>query len=296
MLTELRIKSFAIISELHLDFEQGLTVITGETGAGKSIILGALGLIQGERAAPDMIRTGEDEAVVEAVFNIAGHASIQEKLGGMGFEAGDALVLKRIVSRSEKNRVFINGSPATLGMLSALSESLIDICGQREHQVFLNPDNHIDILDDFGLLSAQRNEYGAIYARYQALREERRDLQGRLKSRNERSDYLTFQLQEIDQAALKKGEEEALQEEKKVLDNIARLEVHAGAAYENLYGREGSVLEQLVPYNPKSRRSTKSTAGSRHRHRISRPFITSWRKWRSRFGIITRLWWLILSA
>ena len=228
-----------------MSFEDGLTVLTGETGAGKSIILGALGLIQGDRATPDLIRTGEDEAVVEAVFDIADHAPIREKLRDMGFESGNDLVLKRIVSRAEKNRVFINGSPATLGMLTTLSEPLIDICGQREHQVFLNPENHIDILDDFGLLLLQRNEYEQVYGQYQALREQRRELRARARNRGERADYLAFQLQEIDQAALRDGEDEALQEEKKFLTSIQKLETHAGVAYDELYGREGSVLEML---------------------------------------------------
>lgn len=245
MLTDLRIKNFAIIGELQISFGAGLTVLTGETGAGKSIIMGALGLVQGDRATPDLIRTDEDEAVVEAVFDIADRVPIQEKLREMGFEAGNDLVLKRIVSRSEKNRVFINGSAATLGMLTTLSDPLIDICGQREHQVFLNPDNHIDILDDFGRLLSQRNEYAEVYGKYQALRDHRRELQSRAKNRGERLDYLTFQLQEIDQAALREGEEEALQEEKKILGNIAKLETHTDAAYDSLYGREGSVLEML---------------------------------------------------
>jgi len=245
MLTDLRIKNFAIIGELQITFGNGLTVLTGETGAGKSIILGALGLMQGDRASPDLIRTDEDEAVVEAVFDIADHPSIRQKLRDMGFEAGSDLVLKRIVSRSEKNRVFINGSAATLGMLTALSEPLIDICGQREHQVFLNLDNHIDILDDFGLLLAQRSEYAEVYGKYQDLQEQRRQLQARAKNRGERLDYLTFQLQEIDQAALREGEEEALQEEKKILSNIAKLETHTAAAFDGLYGREESVLTLL---------------------------------------------------
>lgn len=228
-----------------MSFGDGFTVLTGETGAGKSIILGALGLVQGDRATPDLIRTDEDEAVVEAVFDIADRAPIRGKLRDMGFEAGNDLVLKRIVSRSGKNRVFINGSAATLGMLASLSEPLIDICGQREHQVFLNSDNHIDILDDFGLLLAQRSEYAEVYGKYQALREQRRELQARAKNRGERLDYLAFQLQEVDQAALKEGEEEALQEEKKFLANIQKLETHTDLAYDGLYGREGSVLEVL---------------------------------------------------
>ncbi|MDX9746343.1 MAG: DNA repair protein RecN [Syntrophales bacterium] len=245
MLTDLRIKNFAIIGELQISLEEGLTVLTGETGAGKSIVLGALGLVQGDRATPDLIRTDEDEAVVEAVFDIAGRFTLQEKLREMGLEAADTLVLKRIVSRSERNRVFINGSSATLGMLTTLSEPLIDICSQREHQVFLNPDNHIDLLDDFGDLFPLRNEYEEMYGKYQTLREQRRALQKRAKNRDERVDYLTFQLREIDQSSLQEGEEEALREEKKFLTNIQKLESHANKAYDTLYGQDESILEKL---------------------------------------------------
>ena len=237
MLTDLRIKNFAIIAELQMSFEAGLTVLTGETGAGKSIVLGALGLIQGNRATPDLIRTGEEEAVVEAVFDVEGRDQVREKLREMGFDDGEDLSLKRIVSRAGKNRVFINGTPSTLGMLTAISESLINICGQREHQVLLNPDNHIDMLDGFGLLLPLRAEYEQLYERYLALREQRREMEARARNRVERADFLDFQLNEIDQAAFREGEEEVLLEEKKFLDNIQKLTVHADAAYDDLYGR-----------------------------------------------------------
>jgi DNA repair protein RecN (Recombination protein N) len=243
MLTDLRIKNFAIIGELQMSFGDGLTVLTGETGAGKSIILGALGLIQGDRATPDLIRTGEEEAVVEAIFDIGKRNPVREKLREMGFDDTEELALRRIVSRSGKNRVFINGTPSTLGMLTSISESLINICGQREHQVFLNPDSHIDILDAFGRLFALRGEYGQVYDRYMDLREKRIDLETRAKNRVERSDFLSFQLGEIDQAAFKEGEEEALQEEKRFLANIQKLTAHAEGAYDDLYGREQSALE-----------------------------------------------------
>jgi DNA repair protein RecN (Recombination protein N) len=245
MLTDLRIKNFAIIGALQMSFGDGLTVLTGETGAGKSIILGALGLIQGDRATPDLIRTGEEEAVVEAIFDIGNRNPVREKLREMGFDDGEELALRRIVSRSGKNRVFINGTPSTLGMLTSISESLINICGQREHQVFLNPDNHIDILDAFGRLLSLRGEYGQVYERYMALREKRRDLETRAKNRIERTDFLSFQLGEIDQAAFKAGEEEALQEEKRFLANIQKLTIHAEGAYDELYGREQSALEMI---------------------------------------------------
>lgn len=245
MLTDLRIRNFAIIAELQISFGAGLTVLTGETGAGKSIILGALGLIQGDRATPDLIRTGEEEAVVEAVFDIESREQVREKLREMGFDDGEDLALRRIVSRSGKNRVFINGTPSTLAMLTAISESLINICGQREHQVLLNPDNHVDMLDGFGLLLPLRRGYEQVYERYLSLREQRRELDMRARNRIERADFLGFQLNEIDQAACREGEEEALLEEKKILANVQKLMVHADTAYDVLYGREKSALEML---------------------------------------------------
>ena len=131
MLTELNISNFAIIDEMQVFFSDGLNVITGETGAGKSIIIGAVSLLLGDRASSDMIRSFEDSAVVQALFNIGEKEDLKEKLQHMGLHEGDDLMLRRVISRSGKNRVYINGQSATLGMLSAISESLINICGQH---------------------------------------------------------------------------------------------------------------------------------------------------------------------
>ena len=129
MLTELNIKKFAIIDELEISFRRGLNVITGETGAGKSIIIGAVGLLLGERASSDLIRSSEETAMVEALFDISDKEQLKEKLMSSGFYEGDELVIKRIVARSGKNRVYINGNLATLNMLSTLAESLVNISG-----------------------------------------------------------------------------------------------------------------------------------------------------------------------
>ncbi|TFG37737.1 MAG: DNA repair protein RecN, partial [Syntrophobacterales bacterium] len=169
MLRELSIKNLAIIDELKTSFTEGLNVISGETGAGKSIIMGALSLLLGDRASNDLIRSAEDAATVEALFDINGKREIREKLDSMGFYQGDDLIMKRIVSRSGKNRIYINGNLATLGMLSSLSEYLVNICGQHEHQVILDTDNHIDILDEFGDLLSLRTGYSNLYNEYEAL-------------------------------------------------------------------------------------------------------------------------------
>ncbi|MCX5853753.1 MAG: DNA repair protein RecN [Deltaproteobacteria bacterium] len=245
MLTELNITNFAIIDELKVSFSGGLNVITGETGAGKSIIIGAVSLLLGDRASSDMIRSFEDSALVEALFDIGEKEELREKLQRMGFPGGDELVLKRIVSRTGKNRVFINGQLANLSMLAAVSESLINICGQHEHQVILNAENHIDILDEFGGLFSLRSEYTEGYNAYQSLNERIRDLLSLKKTRGEKEDFLRFQLREIDDAGIGAGEDADLLEEKKVLTHVRKLMDHAGKAHDVLYSRSGSILEDI---------------------------------------------------
>jgi DNA repair protein RecN (Recombination protein N) len=245
MLTELSIRNFAIIDEMKVSFADGLNVLTGETGAGKSIIIGAVSLLLGDRASSDMIRSFEDSAVVEALFDVGEKQGLRERLREMGFHDGDELVLKRVVSRSGKNRVYINGQLATLGMLSDLSESLINICGQHEHQVILSAENHIDILDEFGGLLAFRSEYRELYDQYQSLNDKIRNLLTVKKNRGEREDLLRFQQNELDEAGICIGGDATLLEEKKVLNNVRKLMDFAERAHDALYGKTGSILEEL---------------------------------------------------
>jgi DNA repair protein RecN (Recombination protein N) len=245
VLTELNIKNFAIIDELTISFHKGLNVLSGETGAGKSIIIGAVSLILGDRASADMIRSSEDTATVEALFDISGHRDLKNRLAGMGELAGDELVVKRIVSRSGKNRVYINGGIANLNTLSVIGEPLINICSQHEHQLILDQEYHIDILDEFGGLLPLRRQYGDVYDEVQSLKSRLQELETFNRHRAEREELLRFQVREIEDAALYAGEEEALVEEKKVLGNVQKLMDHAGRAYESIYGKEGSVLQEL---------------------------------------------------
>ena len=245
MLTELSIRNFAIIDEMRVSFTDGLNVITGETGAGKSIIVGAVSLLLGERASADMIRSFEESATVEALFDIGEKDDLKKKIRQMGFHVGKELILKRIISRTGKNRVYIDGQLATLGMLSDISESLINICGQHEHQVILNADNHIDILDEFGDLLPIRLEYSDMYGKYISLKEKIKESLSVKKTRGEREDLLRFQSKEIGDAGVRAGEDAALLEEKKILNNMQRLMDHAASAHDVLYGRAGSVLGEL---------------------------------------------------
>jgi DNA repair protein RecN (Recombination protein N) len=245
MLAELTIRNFAIIDELKVAFTGGLNVVSGETGAGKSIIIGAVGLLLGDRASADMIRSFEDAAVVEALFEIAGQDALKRRIGEMGFGDGDDLVVRRVVSRSGKNRIYINGALASLGALAAIGESLINICGQHEHQLILAPDNHTDILDEFGGLVPLREAYRESHERYRELNAKRRELEDLQKRKAEREDLLRFQIGELSQAEIRTGEDEALAEEKKILANVQKLIDFAQSAHETLYGKAGSVLAEF---------------------------------------------------
>ncbi len=242
MLTELNIRNFAIIDELKIAFDGGLNVISGETGAGKSIIIGAVGLLLGDRANADMIRSFEDAAVVEALFNIRAYDGLQKKVREMGFGDGDELIVRRVVSRSGKNRIYINGALASLASLATIGESLINICGQHEHQMILDPENHTDVLDEFGGLLPLRSVYQEVYSRYRELNEKLRGLQDLRRKKDEREDLLRFQIGEISQADIRKDEDAALLDEKKILANVQKLIDFAETAYETLYGKGDSVL------------------------------------------------------
>ena len=157
----------------------------------------------------------------------------------------EELVVRRVVSRSGKNRVYINGALASLASLAAIGESLINICGQHEHQMILNPENHTDILDEFGGLLPLRSDYREAYDRYRSLKEKLRGLQELPRKREEREDLLRFQIGEIAQADVRAGEDAALLEEKKILANVQKLIDFAEGAYETLYGKGGSVLTEF---------------------------------------------------
>jgi DNA repair protein RecN (Recombination protein N) len=245
MLSELSIRDFAIIDELQVGFTGGLTVISGETGAGKSILIGAVGLLLGERASADMIRSFKEEAVVEALFDIRGQEALRTKINAMGFGDSSEIVIRRVVSRSGKNRVYINGRIGSLSSLVVLGEALINICGQNAHQTILNPDNQIDILDEFGTLLPLRAEYREIYDQYCLLREKLRLLEEKQGKRAEREELLRYQIEEISRAGIIAGEDALLADEKNILVNSKKLASLSQSAYETLYGKEQSVLSGL---------------------------------------------------
>jgi DNA repair protein RecN (Recombination protein N) len=246
MLQELIVKDFAIIDSLNLSFRGGLNVLSGETGAGKSIIVGALGLLMGGRASAELIRTAKEEAVVEAVFDVTDRRDIKDLLLSWDMETGDdQLLIRRTISKTGKNRIFIGERLATIQMLSQIGGRLIDISGQYSQQLLLQTENHIDILDAFGGLASFREEFQGLYSIYQERAAELRSLLTRQEERARKKELLEFQNEEILKAHLSPQEEEELKREKRVLANAQNLYEKTYGVYAGMYEDENASLTGL---------------------------------------------------
>ena len=247
MLTTLRIKNLALVSDLTLELQAGCNVITGETGAGKSVILGALNLVLGERADRTLIRSGEESCSVEAVFDIKKlRAPIKDFLEENGLEPCEEhqLVLKRSFTNAGTNRQFINGSPTTLATLGNIGEWLVDMHGPHDHQSLLHPARQLLILDAFGGLEAEREAFGGLIRRRNALDGEKAALVVDEKTYSQQLDLLRFQVQEISAARLQPEEEQSVEEEFNRASNAARLLQLSQAALDALSENENSLLSQ----------------------------------------------------
>lgn len=245
MLKELRITNFAIIDALHVHFHQGLHVFTGETGAGKSIIIEALSLALGGRASAEMIRSGEDTATIEAAFDLAGHREVIELARGHGIDIdGEELLIKRAISAS-RNRVYVNGALSTVAVLALLGSKLVEIHGQYEQQTLLHPEHQLDIFDSYAGVLELRYSLERQYYYLQGLRKRLAELTAQADERLRRQQLLQFQLQEIDQAQLRSGEEEELKGERHVLMHTEKLLQITQSSSELLYAGEDTVVERL---------------------------------------------------
>lgn len=245
MLTDLTIKNVAIIDTLQITFKSGLTVLTGETGAGKSIIIDAVGLIMGNRASGDLIRSGEEEAVVEALFDISALPEIKQQLSEAGFDCEDELLIKRSLSRLGKNKIFINGGMATLTLLSDIAPRLINIYGQHDSQILLKPENHLRLLDSFAGIGELRQKFTNLFSRLASIRETLAGLEHAEREAERRLDLLSYQSEEIGKAELKPGETEQLEEQRQLLASAEKLGGVSSEAFDRLYGGDGALLGQL---------------------------------------------------
>jgi len=245
MLTDLTIRNLAIIDSLQVSFAPGLNILTGETGAGKSIIIDAVNLLLGSRGGSDLIRSGTEEAAVEALFDISGLEELRRDLAERGVDCDGDLLIKRSISRSGKNRVFINGGLSTIAQLGDITRNLVNIYGQHESQTLLKVENHLEMLDGFAGVASLRREFAGIFRSFRTVEEELRQLEQGERDALRRADILAFQVDEIAAAALVPGEDEQLDQERHLLSNGEKLLSRTESAYDTLYGGERSLLGSL---------------------------------------------------
>ncbi|MEC4890090.1 MAG: DNA repair protein RecN [Nitrospira sp.] len=247
MLTELRILNFAILEELSLQFEAGFTILTGETGAGKSLLIDAIALLVGGRASAEHIRHGQDEASLEAAFQIHDRHPLLSRLRGQGVlgAADSQLIVRRVISRSGRNRVYLNGSMCSLHALEELGGTLVDIHGQHDQQSLLSPSTQLEVVDAFGGLQELRGRYRQAYDAWKSLCEERDGVSALMQERAGREEFLRFQHAELEEAALQAGEDEALQQERRRLGASQRIGALTAEVLDRLHADGQGVLVNL---------------------------------------------------
>jgi DNA repair protein RecN (Recombination protein N) len=244
MLTELRISNVAIIDELQLRFAPGMNVLTGETGAGKSIIMRAIGVLCGDRAATDMVRSDAEEAEIEGLFDLAdtGTDFLQES----GVPVADELVMRRVITRTGKGRAYVNGRLATAALLSQLGGRLIHVYGQLEHALLLKPESHLELLDLFAKLDAPRAQIAEAHAAFRAAADRLAALTSGADSARQRLELLRFQVKELRDAQLTDGEEARLQQERELQRHAEKLTHICRQSEEALYSADDAVAGTLA--------------------------------------------------
>jgi DNA repair protein RecN (Recombination protein N) len=247
VLTELRIRNFAIIDAIELEFADGFTVFTGETGAGKSILVDAVDLLVGGRASADLIRSGAEEAEVSGVFSLKEASPVAQLLHEQDLleRGATEVILRRILSREGRHRIYVNGRPAPLGALQALRGLLVDIHGQHDHQSLFRPTVQLDLLDEVGGLADARVAYEAAFARWRELDARLTERRDTLADRRAREDLLRYQVEEITSANLRRGEDRELEREKLLRSQGRRLAELVQATYGPLYEEDPSLLQGL---------------------------------------------------
>ena len=248
MLQALTIQDLAIIEDTTLELSDGLNVLTGETGAGKSIIIEALSLVLGDRAEVDLIRRGRERAEVSALFRLGPDSPARARLLELDLvdsDDADQLLVRRVVAPHGKGRVYVNGRPATVGTLAALTRGLVDVSSQHQHTQLLDPTSHLDILDRFGGLRRERDAYDRAWAALQAAKSHEAAVQKRAAERAKREDFVRFQLAELDEVDPKIGEEDELEAERGRLAHADRLVAGASEVAALLRDGGGAPLEKL---------------------------------------------------
>lgn len=247
MLTQLRVRDYAVLDDVSLELGPGLSALSGETGAGKSLLVGALSLLLGERAAADVVRTGAERAVVEGGFDVSARPELAPRLAELGIEPEDGLlILKREIAASGRSRAWVNGSPATASLVGELGSALVDLHGQHEHQALLRPEEQRRILDAFAGAAEVAEEVAERFAERARLARELEDADAHRRELEARADFLRFQRDEIAGAKLTEGEDRQLEAEARRLEHAGELAAESGALHEGLYAGEDSVSDRLA--------------------------------------------------
>jgi DNA repair protein RecN (Recombination protein N) len=245
MLLTLHIKNYALIEDLRLEFSEGLNIFTGETGAGKSIIIESLGLILGERASAQAVRKGSGHCFISGQFDCSHLKALQKYLADQGLSGDGDLILRREIDAAGKSRAFVNDLPVGLATLHAIGEHLVDVHGQHEHQSLIKTTAQRHMLDRFGELEDLREEVGKSFALWRELSAQLQSQQMSAQERQRLIDLYAFQQKEIDAARLVPGEEEEIDQALPQLKNAGKLKILTDEAYQILYGTDGAVVERL---------------------------------------------------
>ncbi len=246
MLQELSIRNFAIIDDLNISFSGGLTVLSGETGAGKSIIINAVNLLLGSRAVSKLIRTGSDTAELEALFFINPDTPVAKLMEEHGYDPSEGLLVRRIISSSDRHRIYINGRIATMQLLASITENLASISGQHAHQVLLKEDQHLLILDQFGGLVPLREKVRDLYNQIVPLTEKLKKYENLEKNQAEHIELIQFQKNEFEAISFSVDEDHQLEKEMIKLKNSENLYKIIHSSVQEIYSKQGAVIERLV--------------------------------------------------
>ena len=246
MLKSLEVKDYALIEHISIEFGSGLNIITGETGAGKSILIDAMSLLLGERASTEVVRKGAQKSVVEGIFDVKENKKVKSLLEENDVDFTDEMIIRREVSLKGTNRCFINDTPVNLNLIKDAGNLLVDLHGQHEHQSLLRTETHIDYLDEFGSYDNLIKNYKSSYYELTSIERELRSLREREETIKEKKEIYSFQLKEIDNISPAENEEEKLSAELTILENSETLNALTNELYELIYESENSVQDSIV--------------------------------------------------
>lgn len=245
MLKSLFIKDYALIENIEVEFEKGLNIITGETGAGKSILIDAMGLLLGERASTDVVRKGSDKSIVEGIFDVAGNSKVKSFIEANELDSREELIIRREISLKGTNRCFLNDSPVNLNMIKEIGDLLVDLHGQHEHQSLLRAETHIEMLDEFAQIDSVLNDYKSEIYKLNELTRNLKKMRSEESALNEKKELYQYQIKEIDSVSPVLDEESKLEAELLILDNAEKILSLTSELYESIYDGEDSINDRL---------------------------------------------------